>query len=330
MEEVSIKSFGAYVPSCIVSNNDLSKIVETSDEWIVERTGIKERRISEGEDTSNIAVKAANKALERANLTGEDIDLIIVATITPDKFTPSVACMVQKEIEAENAMAFDVSAACSGFIFALQAADSMMKVNKNFKNALIIGVETLSKIVNWEDRSTCVLFGDGGGAVVLSKENSNNGSKSGIKTFYSKSVGKKGDCLVVDAMPVVNPYVKEENKENYQRIAMNGREVFKFATKSIVESVEKILEENSLTIDDINYIVPHQANSRIIDFSAKKLKVNKDKFYTNLDRYGNTSSASIPLALNEMYEKDMFKKGHKIILVGFGGGLTYGAVLIEL
>lgn len=329
MEEVSIKSFGAYAPSCIVSNNDLSKIVETSDEWIVERTGIKERRISEGEDTSNIAVKAANKALERANLTGEDIDLIIVATITPDKFTPSVACMVQKEIEAENAMAFDVSAACSGFIFALQVADSMMKVNKSFKNALIIGVETLSKIVNWEDRSTCVLFGDGGGAVVLSKENSNNGT-SGIKTFYSKSVGKKGDCLVVDAMPVVNPYVKEENKENYQRIAMNGREVFKFATKSIVESVEKILEENSLTIDDINYIVPHQANSRIIDFSAKKLKVNKDKFYTNLDRYGNTSSASIPLALNEMYEKDMFKKGHKIILVGFGGGLTYGAVLIEL
>ena len=234
MEEVSIKSFGAYAPSCIVSNNDLSKIVETSDEWIVERTGIKERRISEGEDTSNIAVKAANKALERANLTGKDIDLIIVATITPDKFTPSVACMVQKEIEAENAMAFDVSAACSGFIFALQVADSMMKVNKSFKNALIIGVETLSKIMNWEDRSTCVLFGDGGGAVVLSKENSN--STSGIKTFYSKSVGKKGDCLVVDAMPVVNPYIKE-NKENYQKIAMNGREVFKFATKSIVESL---------------------------------------------------------------------------------------------
>ena len=203
----------------------------------------------------------------------------------------------------------------------------MMKVNKSFKNALIIGVETLSKIMNWEDRSTCVLFGDGGGAVVLSKENSN--STSGIKTFYSKSVGKKGDCLVVDAMPVVNPYIKE-NKENYQKIAMNGREVFKFATKSIVESVEKILKENSLTMDDINYIVPHQANLRIIDFAAKKLKVDKDKFYTNLDRYGNTSSASIPLALNEMYEKDMFKKGHKIILVGFGGGLTYGAVLIEL
>lgn len=325
MEEVSIKAFGAYAPSHIVSNDDLSKIVETNDEWIVERTGIKERRISEGEDTSNIAVKAANQALERANLKGEDIDLIIVATITPDKFTPSVACLVQKEIQAENAMAFDVSAACSGFIFALQSAYSMMKVTENFKNALVIGVETLSKIMNWEDRSTCVLFGDGGGAVVLSKEEGNGG----IKEFYSKSIGKKGDCLVVNAMPVLNPFVKDNNT-NYQKIFMNGGEVFKFATKVIVESIKKILEKSSLTIDDIDYIVPHQANLRIIDYAARKLKVDISKFYTNLERYGNTSSASIPLALNEMYEKNLLKKGHKIILVGFGGGLTYGAVLIEL
>lgn len=325
MEEVSIKAFGAYAPSRIVSNDDLSKIVETNDEWIVERTGIKERRISEGEDTSDIAVKAATKALERANLKGEDIDLIIVATITPDKFTPSVACLVQKEIQAENAMAFDVSAACSGFIFALQSAYSMMKVTENFKNALVIGVETLSKIMNWEDRSTCVLFGDGGGAVVLSKEEGNGG----IKEFYSKSIGKKGDCLVVDAMPVVNPFIKDNNT-NYQKISMNGGEVFKFATKVIVESIKKILEKSSLTIDDIDYIVPHQANLRIIDYAARKLKIDISKFYTNLERYGNTSSASIPLALNEMYEKNLLKKGHKIILVGFGGGLTYGAVLIEL
>lgn len=327
MEEVSIKAFGAYAPSRVVSNDDLSKIVETNDEWIVERTGIKERRISEGEDTSNIAVKAANQALERANLTGEDIDLIIVATITPDKFTPSVACLVQKEIQAENAMAFDVSAACSGFIFGLQVAYSMMKVTENFKNALVIGVETLSKIMNWEDRSTCVLFGDGGGAVVLSKEEGNGR----IKDFYSKSIGKKGDCLVVEAMPVKNPFIKDkDNDTNYQKISMNGGEVFKFATKVIVESIQKILEKSSLTIDDIDYIVPHQANLRIIDYAARKLKVNNSKFYTNLERYGNTSSASIPLALNEMYEKNLLKKGHKIILVGFGGGLTYGAVLIEL
>ena len=327
MEEVSIKAFGAYAPSRIVSNDDLSKIVETNDEWIVERTGIKERRISEGEDTSSIAVKAAIKALERANLTGEDIDLIIVATVTPDKFTPSVACLVQKEIQAENAMAFDVSAACSGFIFGLQAACSMMKVTENFKNALVIGVETLSKIMNWEDRSTCVLFGDGGGAVVLSKGEGNGG----IREFYSKSLGKKGDCLVVEAMPVINPFIKDKNNDtNYQKIYMNGGEVFKFATKVIVESIKKILEKSSLTIDDIDYIVPHQANLRIIDYAARKLKVDSSKFYTNLERYGNTSSASIPLALNEMYEKNLLKKGHKIILVGFGGGLTYGAVLIEL
>jgi len=327
MEEVSIKAFGAYAPSRIVSNDDLSKIVETNDEWIVERTGIKERRISEGEDTSNIAVKAANQALERANLKGEDIDLIIVATITPDKFTPSVACLVQKEIQAENAMAFDVSAACSGFIFGLQAACSMMKVTENFKNALVIGVETLSKIMNWEDRSTCVLFGDGGGAVVLSKGEGNGG----IREFYSKSLGKKGDCLVVEAMPVINPFIKDKNNDtNYQKIYMNGGEVFKFATKVIVESIKKILEKSSLTIDDIDYIVPHQANLRIIDYAVRKLKVDGSKFYTNLERYGNTSSASIPLALNEMYEKNLLKKGHKIILVGFGGGLTYGAVLIEL
>lgn len=327
MEEVSIKAFGAYAPSRIVSNDDLSKIVETNDEWIVERTGIKERRISEGEDTSSIAVKAANQALERANLTGEDIDLIIVATVTPDKFTPSVACLVQKEIQSENAMAFDVSAACSGFIFGLQAAYSMMKVTENFKNALVIGVETLSKITNWEDRSTCVLFGDGGGAVVLSKGEGNGG----IKEFYSKSVGKKGDCLVVNAMPVINPFIKDKNNDtNYQKIYMNGGEVFKFATKVIVESIKKILEKSSLTIDDIDYIVPHQANLRIIDYAVRKLKVDSSKFYTNLERYGNTSSASIPLALNEMYEKNLLKKGHKIILVGFGGGLTYGAVLIEL
>lgn len=327
MEEVSIKAFGAYAPSRIVSNDDLSKIVETNDEWIVERTGIKERRISEGEDTSSIAVKAATKALERANLKGEDIDLIIVATITPDKFTPSVACLVQKEIQAENAMAFDVSAACSGFIFGLQAACSMMKVTENFKNALVIGVETLSKIMNWEDRSTCVLFGDGGGAVVLSKGEGNGG----IREFYSKSLGKKGDCLVVEAMPVINPFIKDKNNDtNYQKIYMNGGEVFKFATKVIVESIKKILEKSSLTIDDIDYIVPHQANLRIIDYAVRKLKVDSSKFYTNLERYGNTSSASIPLALNEMYEKNLLKKGHKIILVGFGGGLTYGAVLIEL
>lgn len=325
MEEVCIKGIGAYAPNNIVSNDDLSKIVETSDEWIRERTGIGERRISTGEDTSNIAIKAANLALERANMVGEDIDLIVLATITPDSFTPAVACLVQKAIGAKNAMAFDISAACSGFVYGVQIAHSMMKNNKAFKNALVIGVETLSKITNWEDRSTCVLFGDGGGAIVLSKEE----GSAGIMSFYSKSIGDKSEHLVVDALPVINPYVKEK-KDNYQKIYMNGQEIFKFAVKAIIDGVNNVLEQSNLSIEDVDYIVPHQANFRIIEFVAKKLKVDSSKFFVNLDKYGNTSSASIPLALNEMYEGNLLEKGNKIILVGFGGGLTYGATLIEL
>lgn len=325
MEEINIKGFGAYAPSLVITNDDLSKIVDTSDEWITSRTGIKERRISEGEDTSQISIKAAKMALERSKLKGEDIDLIVVATITPDMFTPSVACLVQKEIGAKNAMAFDINAACSGFIYGMQVAYSMMKIN-NFTNALVIGAETLSKIMDWEDRSTCVLFGDGGGAVVLSKEDKSFSKKF---SFYSKSEGDKGEFLTTYAFDVVNPYIKEENIRN-KKIYMNGREVFKFATTSIVNSVKELVKTNEMGIEDIDYIICHQANSRIIDYSAKKLGISIDRFFMNLDKYGNTSSGSIPLALNEMYEKDLLKEGMKIILVGFGGGLTYGSILIEL
>lgn len=325
MDKINIKAFGAYLPPHIVSNDDLSKLVDTNDEWITSRTGIKERRISKDEDTSQISIKAAKLALKRAKLTGEEIDLIIVATITPDMFTPSVACLVQKEIEAKNAMAFDINAACSGFIYGLQAAFSMMKYNDSFKNAIVIGAETLSKIVDWEDRSTCVLFGDGGGAVVLSKME----AKGKVATFFSRSEGEKGEFLEAGAVDLTNPYVDGVSGRN-KKITMNGREVFKFATTSIVEAVKKVLEQSGLTMEDIDYIVPHQANYRIIDYSAKKLKVNSEKFYTNLDKYGNTSSASIPIALNEMYENGLLKEGNKIIMVGFGGGLTYGAALIEL
>lgn len=326
MEEINIKGFGAYTPSRIVSNDDLSKIVDTSDEWITSRTGIKERRISEGEDTSQISIRAANLALHRANIKGEDIDLIVVATITPDMFTPSVACLVQKEIGAIGAMAFDISAACSGFVYGLQVAYSMMSSNDNFKNVLVIGAETLSKIINWKDRSTCVLFGDGGGALVLSKD-SNNLKK--IVSFYSKSEGDKGEFLTSGACDVQNPFVREIVAKE-KKVAMNGREVFRFATTAIFDGITQVLKQSGLNIEDVDYIVPHQANYRIIDYSARKLMVNAEKFYTNLDRFGNTSSGSIPIALNEMYEKGMLKDGMKLIMVGFGGGLTYGAVLIEL
>lgn len=326
MQNINIIGYGSYLPPLVVTNDDLSKIVETSDEWIESRTGIKERRISEGEDTSMIAAKAAKLALERANVNAEDLDLIVLATVTPDTFTPSVACLVQKEIGANNAMAFDINAACSGFVYGLQVACSMMEYNKAFKKVLVIGAETLSKMVDWEDRSTCVLFGDGGGAVILSNEEAD---KKKLLTFYSRSEGEKGNALYAGALDVINPYVSKVTQK-HKSISMNGKEVFKFASSAIVECINKVLEQNDLTLKDIDYIIPHQANVRIIEYAAKKMKADLGNFYLNVDKMSNTSSASIPIALNEMYEKNMLTKGKKIVLVGFGGGLTCGAVLIEL
>lgn len=326
MKGIKIKGFGSYVPSNVVTNFDLSKIVDTSDQWITERTGIKERRISTGEDTSNLAIKAANAALDRAQISSEEIDLLIVATVTPDNFCPSVSCMVQKSIGASKAIAFDINAACSGFVFASNIAYSMMEANENINKALVIGAETLSKITNWEDRSTCVLFGDAAGSMILSREEL---KKEKLHYFDIKSVGEKGDCLKIGAEEVANPYVKD-NVEKYKKLEMNGGEVFKFATSVINKSIKKVLKDSNLSIEDIDYIVPHQANYRIIEYSAKKLQVDMNKFYINLDKYGNTSSASIPLALSEMQEKGLLKEGMKIISVGFGGGLTYGAALLEI
>ncbi|MGL5086246.1 MAG: beta-ketoacyl-ACP synthase III [Clostridium sp.] len=322
MKEIVISGIGAYAPLNVVTNDDLSAIVETNNEWILNRTGIRERRISTGEDTSSIATKAARLAIERSCVKKEDIELIIVATITPDMSTPSVACMVQKELGASKATAFDINAACSGFIYALQVAEAMMKI-QGFNNALIIGAETLSKIVDWTDRGTCVLFGDGGGAAVLTKS-----STKGIINTFSKSDGSKYESLVAGAFDVVNPYVLDVVHRN-NKVSMKGGEVFKFATSAIVEAVNKVLLDTGYSIGDIKYIVPHQANMRIIDYAAKKLDVDDKKFYINLDRFGNTSSASIPIALNEMYEEGLLKENDKIILVGFGGGLTYGSVLME-
>lgn len=322
MKDVAIIGIGSYSPSKIITNNDLSEIVETTDQWISERTGIKERRISNGEDTSIMATKAAKEAIRVAGISEVDIDLIIVATITPDMYTPSTACIVQKNIGANNATAFDINAACSGFIYGIQMAESLMKI-QNYKNALVIGSETLSKIVDWTDRSTCVLFGDGAGAVVISDSNI-----KGIYKTYSKSDGAKGDCLTSGALEVNSPFVQEKLEKN-QYIKMDGREVFKFATSVIAEAVNKVLSESDISIDDVAYIIPHQANMRIIQYAAKRLGVSMDKFYVNLDKYGNTSSASIPVALNELYKSGELKKGDKIILVGFGGGLTYGSALIE-
>lgn len=324
MKEVKIKGVGSYVPSQVITNDDLSKIVDTNHQWILERTGICERRISEGEDTSSIAYKAAKVAMDKAGIKGEELDLIIVATITPDSFTPSVACILQKMIGAKNATAFDLNAACTGFIYSLEVGESLLKTGR-YKNALVVGAETLSKIIDWKDRSTCVLFGDGGGAAVIGIDEEN---KSGIINTYSISEGEKGDALTAGANDVINPFAKEEViKSKY--VQMNGREVFRFATGAMVDSIKKVLEGTGYTLEDIDYVVPHQANLRIIDYAAKKLGLSKEKFYVNLERVGNTSSASVPMALADMDNEGKLKDGNLIVLVGFGGGLTCGATLIK-
>lgn len=324
MDEVRIIGVGSYVPPKVVTNDDLSKIVDTNHEWILDRTGICERRVSEGEDTSSMAYKAAIDAMKKADVTGEDLDLIIVATITPDSFIPSVACMLQKMIGAKNATAFDISAACTGFIYSLEVAEDLIKGGK-YKRALVVGAETLSKIVDWTDRSTCILFGDGAGACVIeiSKEND-----SKIVNTYSMSDGGKWSALTTGANDVKSPFSKQENIKN-KHIQMNGREVFKFATSVMVDSVKKVLEGTKYSLEDIDYVVPHQANLRIIDYAAKKLSIPREKFYVNLDRFGNTSSASIPIALSDMYNQGKLKTGNLVVLVGFGGGLTCGATLIR-
>lgn len=323
MNFVNIIGTGRYTPENVITNDDLSKIVDTNDEWISSRTGIKERRITSKENTTELALKAAENALERANISAESLDLIIVGTVSPDRFMPSIACKIQGEIGAVNAAAFDITAACSGLIYGIEIANNFIMSGK-YKRALIIGSEVLSKVVDWKDRNTCILFGDGAAALVLESSD----EVEGVKSLEIGADGVKGDNLTSSAIQLKNLLVEgDENHSN--AIWMNGKEIFKFGVNIICKSVNRILEENQLNLEDIKYIVPHQANSRMIDLAAKKLDVDSCKFYTNMQTYGNTSSASIGIALDEMVEKNMLHKGDKIILVGFGGGLTWGSALIE-
>lgn len=324
MSNVKICGIGAYLPPLVVTNNKIGEFVETNDEWIVQRTGISERRISEGENTSEIATKAAKLALERAGIDSKDLDLIIVATISPDAFIPSVACLVQSNLDADNAACFDISVACSGFVYALEVANAMMK-SMNYKNALVIGAEVLSKVTDWTDRGTCILFGDGAGAVVLKQEQDET---KGIIKSYLRSDGKKGEALTIGGTDFDTPFSKEKMIAD-KLIRMNGREILRFAVPAIVDAVNEVLKDTDVSLDEIKYIVPHQANYRIIKSAAQKLELEEEKFYLNLDRVGNTSGASVPIALNEMYEKNLINKGDKFILVAFGGGLTYAATLVE-
>jgi len=326
MPNAGITGVGSYLPPGILTNHDLEKMVDTSDEWITTRTGIKERRIaSEDQAASDLAVKAAEKALEDAQLDAKQIDLIIVATVTPDMFFPATACLVQQKIGAINAAAFDLEAGCSGFIYALSVATQFVNTGV-YQNVLVIGAETLSKITDWSDRNTCVLFGDGAGAVVVSNIGDEN---KGILANYLKADGSGGKLLHMPAGGSRLPATKDTVEKGLHYINMNGGEVFKFAVKIMGCAAKNVIKLAGLKLSDVDYLVPHQANKRIVDAAIKRLKLSPDRVYMNLDRYGNMSSASIPVALDEAVKKGFIKKGDIVLMVGFGAGLTWGASVLR-
>ena len=323
MNGVKILGVGHYCPKNIVTNKKLESIVETTDEWIVKRTGIKERRISDGENTLDLAYKASLEALKRSKCKSEEIDLIILATTSPDRIMPSTACSLQAKLGCKNAAAFDISAACSGFVYALITAESLIK-NTDKRKALVIGSEVLSRIVDWNDRGTCVLFGDGAGAMIIEAS-----EEDAILSKCFLSDGEKGEnTLKLGSFKLNNPFNKDETYEN-QFIEMNGREVFRFAVSTLPEIINKVLEDANESIENIKYIVPHQANSRIIDEAARRLNINKEKFFVNVDKYGNTSAASVPIALSELLKNGLINKDDKVIIAAFGGGLTWAGALIK-
>lgn len=311
---------GSAVPEQIVTNEDLSKIVETSDEWISSRSGIKERRVAKEETTTSLAILAGKRALENAGVTAEEIEVIIVATCTQDYFFPNTACQVQEAIGAKHAVAFDLSAACSGFLFALSTAQAYIK-GGIYQKALIVGAETMSKMIDWSDRSTCVLFGDGAGAAVVSAE------ETGVLELVQKSDGTGKGVLSCKARETRNLLNHESETKEY--LYMEGQPVFKFAVKTVPECVEEVLKKAEVKKEEIRYYILHQANSRIIQSVAKRLKEPEEKFPMNLSLYGNTSAASIPILLDEMNRNGMLNQGDKLVLSGFGAGLTWGAVLLE-
>ena len=311
---------GSYVPEQIVTNDDLAKIVETNDEWIRSRTGIGQRRIATEDSTSDMAAMAAGRALESAGIGPEEIDLILLATSSPDYCFPNGACEVQGKIGAVNAACYDISAACTGFVFALNTAHAFIS-SGIYKTALVIGADVLSKLIDWKDRGTCVLFGDGAGAAVV------QASETGILGINMHSDGTRGGVLTCGSRTNGNFLLGKKPELGY--MAMDGQEVFKFAVKKVPECINELLSDTGVSADEIRYFVIHQANYRIIESIAKRLKVSLDRFPVNMEHYGNTSGASVPLLLDEINRKGMLKPGDKIVFSGFGAGLTWGAVLLE-
>ena len=325
MIRAKITGTGSSLPDKVLTNFDLEKMVDTSDEWIVARTGIRERRIAvEGEYTSTFASAAALKALEAAGVAAGEIDLIVVGTLTPDFPFPATACIVQQQIGASKAACFDLSAACSGFIYALATAEKFIQ-SGSVKRALVIGAEVLSRIVDWTDRNTCLLFGDGAGAVVLEAVE----GESGILSSHLHSDGNYWDLLYQKGCGSRNPASQKNLDERLVYLTMHGNEVFKYAVRAMDEVSREALAANGLGTEQISLFIPHQANQRIVDSVGKRLSLGPDQVFVNLDRYGNTSAASIPIALDEARRQGRVKEGDIVLLAAFGGGLTWGATALR-
>ena len=332
MRTIRITGTGSALPGRIVTNKELEQLVETSDEWIRERTGIAERHVSVGETVVTLASEAARKALEQAGKTAEEIDLILVASCSPEQYLPCCACQVQAAIGAVNALAFDVNAACSGFLFALNTADAYLRTGLA-ENALVIGSEVLSKLVDWTDRGSCILFGDGAGAVVVERCE----ASPGILGRALHSDGTGGGVLQCGARELTTPYArtsaaktdqKQQTDDREHYIQMDGQEVYRFATRRVPQCIEEALADAGLAVPDIDLFVLHQANARIIDAVAKRLHADREKIPTNLERVGNLSSASIPVLLDELHRQGKLHRGDRIVLAGFGAGLTIGACVM--
>ncbi|WP_009962358.1 beta-ketoacyl-ACP synthase III [Verrucomicrobium spinosum] len=326
--QCSIIGTGSYMPARVLTNHDLEKLVETSDEWITTRTGIKERRIAApDETTSDMASEAARRALHTAGVKPEEVDLIIVATVTPDMFFPSTACFVQKKIGATNAVGFDISAACSGFLYALQTARHFLNGGPR-KTALVIGAEKLSSLINWTDRNTCVLFGDGAGAAVIRWDDQANAPGRVISSFMGTD-GNLADLLKVPGGGTALPITAENVHLRPNTIHMEGRETFKHAVTRMCQASEKALKEAGLTAQDVKLVIPHQANARIISAIAERLGVPEERTFINLDKYGNTSAATIPVCLDEANRSGRIQRGDILLLVAFGGGFTWASTVIR-
>lgn len=322
----SFRSIGAYIPEKILSNADLEKMVDTSDEWIVKRTGIKERHIAaDDEYTSDMGAKAAELAIERADIEKDEIDLVICATVTPDHFNmPSTACIISDKIGIRNVQAFDISAACSGFVYVLSLAKAFIESGMK-KNVLVIGAEKFSSIVDYTDRTTCILFGDGAGAAVIS---ATENKEEGFIDVHASADGSYSDFLVTPAPGAVHPASVAMIDEKLHFVQMKGNETFKLAVKTLTKDVKDILTDNKINAEDIPHFIPHQANYRIIKAVGDALKMREDQVAVTVHKYGNTSAASIPMAINDLYESGRLKRGELMLLDTFGGGLTWASALL--